>query len=189
MYATFENVKRAIDTLQARGEKITVRAVRQEIGGGSLEDIGALIAQVLMGEPAADDVPALPAIPYDLPEPDQAMVQRHLAQMEGEAQALALISHLQELVNASRAVQVSGERGLAWLFRQVTQMGERSRLNMGIATLGEDLRQVSHTAEEMLVRMRREYARVKGDHQEGAQNGRTAASAREPVEAGDAESD
>jgi hypothetical protein len=176
MYATRSNVEAAIQTLQAKGEKITARSVREAIGGhGSLQDIAALISEVLMGEPAADEAPTLPAIQYNLPEPDPDVVQRHLAQLEGEAQALALIDHLQQLVNSSRAVQAIGERGMDWLFRAVQAMGERSRLNMRISSLGEDLRQVSGTAEEMLVRMRREYARVRSHNQEGVQDGATTA--------------
>jgi hypothetical protein len=188
-YATYANVEAAIQALQARGEKITVRAVRQELGGGSLEDIGELIGQVLMGEPAADNPPALPGLPYDLPPLDEAVIQHHLRQLEGEAQAMALMSHLQELVNASRAVQAIGQPGINWLFRAVQALGERSSLNMVISTLGEDLRQVSGTAEEMLVRMRREYARVKGNQHEEEEDGRTATGDREPVEASDAEPD
>jgi hypothetical protein len=186
MYATHENVKRAIDTLQARGEKITTRAVRQEIGGGSLEDLAEIIGQVLLGEPA-DDVPALPSLPYDLPPLDQDVIQRHLAQMEGEAQALALIDHLQQLVNSSRAVQVIGQAGINWLFRQVTQMGQVAALGMDIGHLADDLQRVSGSATAMLWRMKREYARVKGDHHEEEEDGRTTTGDREPVEAGDAE--
>jgi hypothetical protein len=166
MYATRENVAAAIQALQARGEKVTTRSVRQEIGGGSLEDIGQLIAQVLMGEPAAISPEVLPAIPYDLPEPDQEIIQRHLAQLEGEAQALALMNHLQELVNSARAVQAVGG-GIDWLFRRVQAMGEVTNLGMSIRNLHDDLRQVSESAAHMLTRMRREYRRVKAhDHEE-----------------------
>jgi hypothetical protein len=187
MYATYANVEAAIQTLQARGEKITVRAVREVIGGGSLEDLGALIGRVLMNEPAADDAPSLPGLPYDLPPLDEAVIQRHLAQLEGESQALALMSHLQELVNSARAVQVVGQAGTNWLFRAVTQMGEVAGLGMSIGNLADDLQRISGSATAMLWRMRREYQRIKG-HEEG-QDGRTTAGDREPVEASDAESD
>lgn len=160
MYATHENVKRAIETLQGRGQKITVRAVREAIGGGSLEDIGELIGRVLMGEPAADDSPALPALPYDLPTPDPDIIQHHLAQLEGEAQALALMDHLHALVNAARAVQVTAQPATNWLFRAVTQMGEVAGLGMDIGNLADDLARISASAAAMLTRMRREYQRV-----------------------------
>jgi hypothetical protein len=187
MYKTRSNVEAAIQTLQAKGQKITARSVRETIGGGSLEDIAKLISEILLGEPAADNAQALAGLPYDLPPLDQDVIQRHLRQMEGEQQALATIDHLETLVGACRAVQAVGEPGLNWLFRAVTQLGERSRLNMGISTLGEDLRQVSGTAAEMLVRMRREYQRVKGDtHEEGQDDAGGAASDREPIEGSDA---
>jgi hypothetical protein len=187
MYATRSNVEAAIQTLQAKGEKITARSVREAIGGhGSLQDIAALISEVLMGEPAADDAPALPAIPYNLPAPDPEAVQRHLRQLEGEAQALALIAHLQELVNAARAVQVIGQAGTNWLFRRVTQMGEVAGLGMDIGHLADDLQRISASATAMLWRMKREYARVTGDHQEGDQDGRTAASLDHELQASDA---
>jgi DNA-binding protein len=188
VYASHENVKRAIDTLQGRGQKITVRAVREEIGGGSLEDIGELIGRVLMGDPVANGPLALPALPYDLLPLDEAVIQRHLAEMEGEAHARAFIEHLEQLVNSARAVQVVGEPAMNWVFRAMTQLGERSGVNMVISALGEDLRRVSDTAAEMLRRMRREYARVRGDQQEGGpDDGRTAADDRARVEASDAE--
>jgi Plasmid replication region DNA-binding N-term len=188
MYATRSNVEAAIQALQAKGERITTRSVREAIGGGSLEDIARLISEVLMDEPTADDAPALPSLPYDLPPLDETAIQHHLAQMEGEAQALALMDHLQALINAARAVPTAAG-GIDWLFRRVQAMGQIGMLSMSIHSLAKDLERVSGTAAAMLARMRREYQRVKGhDHEEGQDDGGAATSAREPVEAGDAES-
>lgn len=48
---TFETVSDAVDALVAAGKKVTLRALRDEIGGGSLTDVSRHFAQLRAGRP------------------------------------------------------------------------------------------------------------------------------------------
>lgn len=185
-YVTRESVAAAIQALQRRGERISVRSVRAELGGGSLEDIGQRLREVLMNEPAADDSPTLPALPYDLPEPDQEIVQRHLTNLEGEGQLQAMISHLWAVIGAARAVPPVIPGAMNWLHRYGQSMGEVAATHIGIGALHEHLQATVETAQHVLQRIAREYAALQA-HEKGEQHGTPTASLDHQLEGRHAE--